>query len=625
MPEVCHAQSCNFSSFSLSRIENALSSLESTVNHRMTTVEAEVAAVGAAVALVRSELSSLSDRFEEHREKVERYHEVGIAETRVVKFSQELEVRFSPHKEVRRIARGIIEGAHLDIVRLDSILSMAEETALKSPGYWLPPTILALAGWLKNDRGLATRAVGEALRRNRPLTSLFFALLCYSAGRGEAGDVWLDLYLSLQDPRKMEKPAFTLVIFVGIGGARQGISAVVKKWLEKWFSDFSADSAFIQGQKDFWSNYIHSDWLIATEEERYQILPQHLSQWEEILQVFTEIKKLDRSVDFFFSLRSDLGFSPEGLLAEQVGKLLEGLVFSLDHEEEEFERGKRLNELIIECEGDRERAQELFDKEIGEADRLIDFSSILRPDFDNIEDEEARAIARMAISLGTQFFKETLWENYDSFISRLPDSVTMTIGDWSGVYRKPEDLPDLRKNFESHLDLGFVRQLSALEITQGLKAVTGLGALGAIILLGDLSRISRIFHGLAPTASAPADTLGIGAALVGALGLGTLAVALKKIVTRTRQRKTLLKNQADNRAKALETFDNIAREMTNLNKDLTWSRDVRERFENKLAALDEPGASGSREGRLERGSKDKRRLFEGSLPSWPVLPPVLDA
>ncbi len=629
MSGYCRAQSCNFYSSSLSGVESEISRVSSKVS----VVEGEVAAVGVAVGLVKSDVNFLKNEvqelyqsFKEHAIKVERFHEVEIAESRIVKFQQEIEKNFSHHEEVRRIARGIVEGAHLDLIRLDSILSLAEESLMKSPSYWLPPVVLALASWLKKDKELVRKAIQEGLRRDRSLTSLFFALLCHSAGRSDVGDQWLDLYLSTQNPHHMEKPAFVLVTMIGVGGSTQGMSGVIKKWLNTWMHDFANDPSFIQRQKNYWTDFIQSSQPGAlTEEQRYLTLPNHVSEWEGVIKTLNGIKILDHSIDSFISLRSSLGFSQEGLFSEQVGKLLEGLVFSLDHEEQDLTRKKRFNEIMVDCEGNRDEAQQRFQNEIDDADRKIDFLSILNPNIKNIDNIEARSVARLAISLGARFFSPVVQENYSTLISEIPDAFTIRIGNWEGVLHKSEDIQELRKSFEDHIDQSLNEKLSSLIVSKGLKIKAGLGLmalLSPLVNLKGITRIAQFFsQGNSSAQKISVNSLDWATLFTGIGGLVLFLFSLKSIRSIDKERKKTLLDIQELKSSAKEKFDHISEEFKKLEEDVKRARGMKDILNKKLVDIESP----SQEISNPTKSQVERRLFEGTLPDWSPAPPTINS
>ena len=623
MSGYCRAQ-CNFYPVSLSGVESEISNVSSKVS----VVEAEVAAVEVAVGHVTSEVYALYQMFKEHAIKVERYHEIGIAESRIVRLQQEIEKNFSHHEEVRRIARGIVEGAHLDLIRLDSILSLAEESLMKSPSYWLPPVVLALAAWLKKDKELVTKAIEEGFRRNRSLTSLFFSLISYSAGRSDVGEQWLEIYLSMQNPRQMEKPAFVLVTMIGIGGANHGISGVIQKWLNTWIKDLSNDQSFIQGQKNYWMDFIRSSQSDSSfpENQGYLALPDHVSQWNDVIKVLNGIMLLDNSLNSFISLRSNLEFSRGGLFSEQIGKLLEGLVFSLDQEEQVFVRKKRFNEILIDYQGDREAAQRKFQTETEDEDKKIDFVSLLNPNIKNVESEEARAIARIAVSLGSRFFSPVIQESYSDLISEIPNTFTIKIGEWQGVLSKSDDVQGLRKSFENHLEQSLNEKLSSLTVSTGLRVKAGLGLVGLFSPLLNVEGVIRVFQFLSQGSSTaktisvnPLDWLTI---LAGIAGLLTFLFSLNSILAIRKKRKKLMLEIQELKDSSMKKFDRIVEEFKMLENDIARAREMKDIINKKIMDIEFSSQENLDTNINASPAQRKRGLFEGTLPDWSPIPPV---
>jgi len=513
MSGVCHGESCKFSFGYFAGIEATVLAVRSSVanvDHRVETVEKDISKLNHVVA------QFLTD-FHNHAQKVERFHEVGIAESRIVKYQQEIDRHFSHHEEVRRIAKGFIEGAHLDIVRLDSILTFAEEAVVKSPSYWIPPIILSMAAWLKKDQPLSERALHESIRRNRSLSSLFWGLVSYSSGRTDAGDQWIDYYLAQQNPHRMEKPAFALITIFGSGVAGKGFSTVINKWLKKWVQSFSGEPAFEKIQADYWNNFIQSSQTSLQQLEDYALLPNHVQEWGGITQALNGILSLKNAVQSFVSLKKKSGSSTDGLFAETVGKILDGLVFSMDHEEESLAGKKRFNELVTECNGDKEKAVFLFNQEISEKNRQIDFSSILRPDISNHSGSDAWAIVRMAMSIGTTWFVPAIKDGYSRYISDLPTKFSVTVNDWHGVLEKDDNADKLKESLADHLEKSFQESCSQLKPSRSLRVQQILGVILILPPIFDwkairefISFTSLIFEGKATAQIFSASEISIG-------------------------------------------------------------------------------------------------------------------
>ena len=70
--------------------------------------------------------------------------------------------QFGHHQMARRAATGMLRAMTTGTIRPAALLGAAERLMLDSPGYWLPPALVALAAWAGNGPESARRAVLEA-------------------------------------------------------------------------------------------------------------------------------------------------------------------------------------------------------------------------------------------------------------------------------------------------------------------------------------------------------------------------------------------------------------------------------------------------------------------------------
>jgi hypothetical protein len=443
----------------LSGINSSLRSLDrtlDTINNNLHAVSQQVAAVSLQVnaveqqvELTKNDLDKLTAEFREFVRQDAMMKNLQLAETRLVKIRQELENKYGHYEEVRRRAIGILQAVDSSLVRKETIELASEEQLLAAPRYWLAPCLVALSAWLNDNRELAEKAVIEALRRDDEKTSLFFALVTRRGGRYQSSSAWLERYLGQQDPNELKREIVVLVdgFSNGIFGleARKRCGVLIKNWLD----ELSQKPGFVEAQREQWKNAL----LAKTERldpSKFPHLQQYSPTWPQLQQALEGAHLHDIIFQYFnFILMQEV--VPTKDLAAAVDQLLDILVREFDTEELPLRRDERLNELIIQQDGDKEAAQHLFDNEKLVEEKL-DFTQLLT-NFAMYPDESNASVAtqKLAVALSKEWIKDAHRDLTAENRNAVPLDVEIQLDDWTGVSRDGSNEAELVGQLDQHL------------------------------------------------------------------------------------------------------------------------------------------------------------------------------
>ncbi|MFU1795276.1 hypothetical protein ACM1RC_15520 [Paenibacillus azoreducens] len=435
------------STANLSRIENSLS----TINNNINVVSHQVATVEQQLEVTKSDLELLAEEFREYIRQDALIKNVQLAETRLVKVRQELENKYGHYEDVRRRAIGILQAVDTSLVRKDTIENASEEQLLAAPRYWLAPCLIALSAWLSDDKELAEKAVVEALRRDDEKTSLFFALVARRGGRYQSSRLWLERYFGQQDPNELKREIVVLIdgFSNGIFGpeARAKCGLLIKKWLD----ELSQKAGFIETQRDQWKKAL----LSRTEKldsAKFPYLQKYSPTWPELQQALEGAKLHDIIFQYFnFILTQEI--IPSQNLAFAVDQLLDILVREFDEEELPLRREERLNELIIEEDGDKSSAQDLFDNEKVIEERL-DFTQLLT-NFSMYPEESNATVAtqKLAIALSKEWINHAHDDLTAENRNAVPIDIEVELNDWNGTSRDGSNEEELISSLQHYIQL----------------------------------------------------------------------------------------------------------------------------------------------------------------------------
>ncbi|QYD69018.1 hypothetical protein KZJ38_01045 [Paraburkholderia edwinii] len=466
----------------LTFINNALKSL----NRDIEAVSQQVDGVGTELADTRSELARLEQAFMQFVAADLRAKELALAETRQIKVRQELESTYGYYAEVRRHTTGILQAADINVVRSETIKSTTEELMLTAPRYWLAPALVALAAWLNDHQELAKRALAEAIRRDDEKTSLFFALISRRAGRGSACRTWLDRYFGMQDPKSLDRQTVVLVDALASGALGTEVRLQCTKRVEAWVEELAAEVGFIETQREQWSDGLLSKLPTTDRAKDYNHLSRFSPTWQQLNDSLNEAALHEVVRDHFTGI-FDGALTPARSIEAAVDDLLDSLVTNFDDEELPLRREDRLNQLIIEEQGDRSAAQRRQSLESKMLDERVSFTQLLTNAAMNPQLSKAtRATQRYATALSRTWIKDAHDDLTATFRSHVPDEVDLEIEGWAARTRDGSNETELIESLGAYLDHERDAILEKLKLgaKQWVALILGVGLILAGITSG---------------------------------------------------------------------------------------------------------------------------------------------
>ena len=324
---------------------------------------------------------------------------------------------------------------------------------------------------------VADRAVAEAGRRDDEKTSLFFALVGRRIGRFGATRVWMDRYLGLQDPTRLDRQTVVLVDALANGVFGPEVRAHCAQRIETWVEELAGRAGFVDEQRRQWSEALHSKIPGGDNAARYPHLARYSPTWPD-LNIALNRAKLHGVVHEYFRLIFEGPVPPAPNLAAAVDELLDKLVGNFDDEELPLRREDELCALIIEEEGDTDAAQSRCALTRVALDEQVSFTQLLTNAAMHPETSHAsRATQRFAVALSRQWIKDAHEDLSAGFRAEVPLQVEISIEGWTGQTRKGDNEAELLASLGSHLD-----ELEATALAEArLKPHHWLGmAIGAV-------------------------------------------------------------------------------------------------------------------------------------------------
>lgn len=412
--------------------------------------------------VMEAELKQLIDEFTEFVALDMKHKNLQLAETRLGNLRQELQIKFGYYAEIRRMATGILQGIDTGIVGNETIKFTTEEVMIKAPGYWLAPALVALASWIRDDKATCDKAIIECLKRDDYKSTLFFMLLTRRLGRNDASLTWLERYFMHQNPQDLDREFITVLEAVTMGVFHPTARAVMMKHVKNWLTQLTQGDKFINEQKNQWIKYFEAS-KPQLEDGKYPLLKQYAKNWTTLENSLLETKTHEILYNHFNSIiSSSVDFSVS--VKVKLDQILTQLVTNFDDEELPLQKEVRLNQLIIEKDGDKDAAKAVMDAEENIFKEKVDFLQMLANAAFN---PEAAGVTRVTQALAVSISQPWIIEAFDSFTAqsrnKFPQSVELNIDGFVTSTKDGSDEKEQISKLESFYNTEMQKELNAIK------------------------------------------------------------------------------------------------------------------------------------------------------------------
>lgn len=441
--------------------------------------------------ILETDLQRLASDFAAFVEADLKHKALALAETRIGNFRQELQIRFGFYAEIRRMATGILQGVDTGLVSDATLKTATEEVTIKAPGYWLAPALVAIASWIRDDRDTCARAIGECLKRDDYKSTLFFMLVMRRLNRQEASLGWLERYFMHQDPFKLDREFIIVLEAITTGVFPPASRKLMMGHCKRWLDQLTGSEDFVQQQRSQWVSFFVASG--PPPDDRYPQLKKFATNWvllEASLRSARTHAVLQAYFEGVFASSADLS----KVVKVQLDEILSMLVTNFDDEELPWHEKVRLNELIIQLNGDEKAAQAMMNTEKHVFYQNVDFLQLLTNAAFN---PELAGATKTTQALAVSISQPWIIEAYDTFTAQSRNNIPQTIDlDVDGFKVSTKDGSDekalLSKQdaFYSHL---VVSELAKLSFPLGPVAIGSLIGVAGLAIMASMTLMPIVF------------------------------------------------------------------------------------------------------------------------------------
>ena len=338
------------SAANLDTIERNLNS----VAKELTGVITNVSDVNNQVTKVESQVHTLNNEVQNLVKEIRETTIITNARQSIMYNNTQIEKKFGYYDKVRRTTESLLDAVENSNIRIDALVNLNQDLILNNPNYWLSNALAALSYWILDDKTNCEKELNNALKKNESKTSLFFCLINDKLGRTTTAINWLNKYLSIQNPTKLDNDFITILDLVATGGFGDETKRVVIDKINNWFHRLNSDKEIQDEQLSVWTDFIKSNQDTAIKMPYLEPATPDIVRLKNNLAISSTYNNLLSKFDTITKKESSRKTKEE---------ILSNLIYEYEGAENQYQKDNFYNNLIIQCNGNRDEADRLFKKQ----------------------------------------------------------------------------------------------------------------------------------------------------------------------------------------------------------------------------------------------------------------------
>jgi hypothetical protein len=440
-----------------------------TLHDAISDVQEAVSQTNQSIQSVLTEIGRLTAAFDSYALSLQQGKRCETAVTRLEAIRRELVFSFGAYEKTRALsvdALQLLRDGDTDAAK--ARLCEIEDTASGNiaPEYWLAQCLAALFAWLGDRPDRMKAALDEASRLCSRKTLLFFTLVFQQSGRPEEAVNWMCAFLAEADIDRLDSGIASLL------NAFHTNKKIVNR-LNAWVKSIQADSHENGVLAAYWDDRLRAMCSVLPA-DAYPHLQRHCAEWPALKNAL-EASRLH--ITLFDYLTAALGFET-GSSNPTYGLdgILTALINAYDEAELPLREKEKMEQSILDCEGDEQRAHSQAYSIGGEASPCLSFTRLLAGEGD--------LLPPLAVYLGREWIGNAYHDLTQA--AQMPEGLTIRIDNFSTeAAAGTGDMPLLDKYYravEAEMQAA-LRQVSLTAFTRySLYAGGFLGAVGLLVM-----------------------------------------------------------------------------------------------------------------------------------------------
>ena len=229
------------SAANLDTIERNLNS----VAKELTGVITNVSDVNREVSKVESQVNTLNNEVKNLVKEIRETTIITNARQSIMYNNSQIEKKYGYYDKVRRTTESLLDAIDNSNISATALKNLNQDLILNNPNYWLSNALAALSSFVLDDKENCEKELHNALKKDESKTSLFFCLINDKLGRTSTAINWLNKYLSIQNPKKLDNDFITVLDLIATGSFGDTAKTVVIDKINTWFQRLSGEKELL--------------------------------------------------------------------------------------------------------------------------------------------------------------------------------------------------------------------------------------------------------------------------------------------------------------------------------------------------------------------------------------------
>ena len=461
-------EALTISAANLNVIEESLG----TVAKELSGVINNVGDVNRQVNKVEAQVADLNDEIKGLVKEIRETTIVTNARQNIMFNNEQIEKKFGYFDKVRRTTEALLEAIDNSTISVNDLKKLNQELLFHNPNYWLSNALSSITYWILDDKENSEKEMLNALKKDSKRSSIFFCLINLKFNRINTSINWLNKYLKQQNPIRLDKDFLTILDLVANGEFGNEAKNIVLNKISSWFIKLNSEKELQEKQVKIWEKFlldIQDNDITLPNLEIYAENPN-------ILKKNLALSSIHPNALYYFENIRTNEYSPK-----TASDVLSNLIYDYETKEQVYQKENFKNRLIIECNGNKEEAEKIYEKQEAIFNEETDLLTLLSNLVMNND--------LYKISNKTQTFALTLVKNYiEKAINNLTNQINkeefaINIKDFTTKTKDGKNLDEIKNDLDIHLNSLF--PIEDKDIIFTLLIMNILGIIGLFITLNN--------------------------------------------------------------------------------------------------------------------------------------------
>ena len=352
------------SAANLDTIERNLNS----VANELTGVITNVSTVNNQVTKVESKVNHLNNEVQNLVKEIRETTVITNARQAIMYNNDQIEKKYGYYDKVRRTTESLIDAIEHSNISVNALINLNQDLILNNPNYWLSNALASLSSWLLDDKINCEKELHNALKKDESKTSLFFCLVNDKLGRTQTSINWLNKYLSIQNPTRLDKDFITVLDLVATGKFGDETKRIVLNKINTWFNRLNSEKELQEQQINTWIEYIRDN----------QDTDIKMPYLENATPDIARLKNNLVITSSYYNILNKLNtITNQDSSNKSKEDILSNLIYEYEGTENTYQKDNLYNTLLIQCNGNREQADKLFKKQESTFEEQVNLLDLL--------------------------------------------------------------------------------------------------------------------------------------------------------------------------------------------------------------------------------------------------------